>query len=176
MTDRLRIVAAAAALLLLSTAARATDGVWLAAPSGCKVLVDIDKGEAADVTVSWAGPCRDGYANGTGTVQLAYQGRPAGWYSGPVVAGKYEGKGIRSYPSGSRYEGDFRDSKRSGQGLFKSAKGWSYEGGWREDRASGTGTLIDEKGTPYTGTWLGGCLRRTPGQLRPLVGVGANSC
>jgi hypothetical protein len=129
-----------------------------------------------DWTFQWFGQCRDGYANGTGTLNVFYKSRPAGWYSGPMVAGKAEGRGIRSYPDGQRYEGDWRDGRRNGQGTVKWPNGTTYVGGFKDDKASGTGTLTDETGAAYTGTWMSGCLRRTAGQLRPPIGVGANAC
>ena len=91
-------------------------------------------------------------------------------------AGKFEGRGIRSYPNGGRYEGDWREGKRTGEGVQKFPNGARYEGSWKDDRASGSGTFIDEKGGAWSGTWLGGCLRRAGGGLRPPIGVGANDC
>jgi hypothetical protein len=173
MTAR-RLVLAAVAALLLAPAALAADGIWVEARPGCRVWLSAEK--ADNYTFEWVGPCRDGYASGTGTLNIKYQGRPAGWYSGPMTAGKFEGHGIRSYPNGGHYEGDWRDGKRTGEGVQKFPNGARYEGGWKDDRASGSGTLIDEKGGSWSGTWLGGCLRRAGGGVRPPIGVGANDC
>ncbi|MBN9091529.1 MAG: hypothetical protein J0J01_31805 [Reyranella sp.] len=170
-----RLAMAAAAALLVSPVAHALDGSWISDPAtGCKAWADTEKPEG--VTFKWTTGCRDGYASGTGTLNYSVRGRPAGWYSGPLVAGKAEGRGIRSYPDGVRYEGDWRDGRRAGQGVQKWPDGFRYEGGWKDDKASGSGTLIDPTGAGWTGTWLSGCLRRTPGQLRPPIGVGANDC
>src|SRR3954447_25258627 len=165
---------ALAALLLVPAAAGAADGVWVEARAGCKVWLSVDRVD--DYTFEWVGPCRDGYASGTGTLNIRYKGRPAGWYSGPLNAGKFEGQGIRSYPDGGRYEGNWHDGRRNGQGVQKFPKGGGYVGGWKDDRASGSGTATDDTGATWTGTWLSGCLRRTRGQLRPPISVGANDC
>ena len=165
---------AAVVALLFPLAATAADGTWVEPHSGCKVWLSADKID--NYTFQWVGPCRDGYANGAGTLNIFYKGEPAGWYAGPMNAGKFEGRGIRSYPDLGRYEGDWRDGRRNGQGTVKWPDGTTYVGGFRDDKASGTGTLTDKNGTNFTGTWLSGCLRRSPGQLRPPIGVGANSC
>jgi hypothetical protein len=170
-----RLALATAMLLLASAGALALDGSWVSDPAtGCKAWADTEKPEGA--TFKWTGACRDGYASGIGTVNFFVRGRPAGWYSGPLVAGKAEGRGVRSYPDGSRYEGDWRDGRRNGQGIAKWPNGASYVGGWKDDKASGSGTATDNTGATWTGTWLSGCLRRTRGQLRPPLSVGANDC
>ena len=167
-------VAAAATVLLVPIAATAADGIWVEPRPGCKVWLSANK--LGDYTIQWVGPCRDGYANGPGTLNFLYTGEPAGWYAGPMNAGKFEGRGIRSHADGERYEGDWRDGRRNGQGTVKFPNGTTYVGGFRDDKASGTGTLTDKNGTAFTGTWLSGCLRRSPGQVRPLIGIGANDC
>jgi hypothetical protein len=170
--SRLTVVAAAA--LLFVPIAAAADGIWVEARPDCKVWLDTDK--MGDYSVQWVGQCRDGYTNGAGTLNFFFKGQPAGWYSGPMNAGKFEGRGIFSNPDGVRYEGDWRDGRRNGQGTVKWPDGTTYVGGFKDDKASGTGTLTEKNGTAYTGTWLSGCLRRSPGQLRPPIGVDANSC
>jgi hypothetical protein len=168
-------VAAVAALVLVPVAVFALDGSWLADPAtGCKAWADTVRPN--DVTFKWTGGCRDGYASGVGTLSFFVQNRPAGWYSGPLVTGKAEGRGVRSYANGMRYEGDWRDGRRTGQGVQKWPNGFRYEGGWKDDRASGSGTLVDDTGAAWSGTWLGGCLRRAGGGVRPPIGVGANDC
>jgi len=167
-------LAMAAALLLCPVAAVADDGTWVEPRPGCKVW--LGAGRIGDYTFQWVGPCRDGYANGPGTLNFLYKGEPAGWYAGPMIAGKFEGRGIRSYPDGQRYEGDWRDGRRNGQGTVKWPDGDTYVGGFKDDKASGTGTLTISNGTTFTGTWLGGCLRSAPNQRRPPFGVGANDC
>ena len=154
-------------------AARLADGTWLEPRPGCKVWLSADKID--NFAFQWVGPCRDGYANGAGTLNFLYKGEPAGWYAGPMNAGKFEGRGIRSYPDGVRYEGG-DDGRRTGQGVQKWPDGASYVGGSKASEASGSGTYTDQTGAAWTGTWLGGCLRRTAGQLRPPIGIGANAC
>ena len=45
-----------------------------------------------------------------------------------VVNGKREGKGIRYYNNGDRYEGDFKNDKSEGKGIRYFNNGCRYEG------------------------------------------------
>ena len=55
--------------------------------------------------------------------------------------GKRHGNGVRVYPDGGRYEGDWFQDMRQGFGVYVGGgeRGARYEGGWRRDLRHGTG-------------------------------------
>ena len=52
------------------------------------------------------------------------------------------GEGLRTWPNGDRYDGEYRDGQAVGTGKFKYANGDVYEGQFENDRANGFGTFI----------------------------------
>ena len=55
--------------------------------------------------------------------------------------GKRHGNGVRLYPDGGRYEGEWFQDQRSGFGVYVGGgdRGARYEGGWKEDARHGQG-------------------------------------
>jgi hypothetical protein len=56
-----------------------------------------------------------------------------GWtYVGQILAGTEtrHGRGVCTYTSGSRYEGEWRDGKAHGRGVFWFADGRVFDGAW----------------------------------------------
>ena len=47
------------------------------------------------------------------------------------------GKGVYTWKSGSRYEGDFINCLSNGFGVYKYASGDIYEGEWKNDKKHG---------------------------------------
>ncbi len=82
---------------------------------------------------------------------------PAGkqiFYVGEQEGGKANGRGIGIwYPSGSVYEGDWKDNKRHGFGHYKWADGESYKGEYKDDHRHGTGIYFWKNGQRYEGGW-----------------------
>ncbi len=140
----------ALALWLSCSAAEAQSpsGSFVAdASSGCKVW-----NPQANESVKWSGDCRDGLAEGAGSLQWfnnnrAYEkdqgewkeGRQSGrgsqdWttgrYDGELVNGEPQGKGILTLQS-SRYEGEFRNGKPNGFGIVRSLEGL-FKGNWKD--------------------------------------------
>lgn len=66
------------------------------------------------------------------------------------------GKGTFVWPSGSRYEGQWKNGKRNGHGIFTSAQGETYEGEFKDDKFHGTGTYRFKNGDLYSGQWRNG--------------------
>ena len=68
-------------------------------------------------------------------------------YTGEIVNGKANGKGVGKYEKGDRYEGYYKDNKRQGQGTYTDAAiGDKYSGAWADDKPNGKGTLIIVRG------------------------------
>lgn len=76
-----------------------------------------------------------------------------GRYFGPVVNGRFHGRGRMEWPNGDQYEGDFADGLMSGKGRMKWANGTQYEGDFRNGRANGKGRTQDADGSVYTGEY-----------------------
>ena len=64
--------------------------------------------------------------------------------------------GTLTFPSGSKYVGDFKDSKRHGKGEVTWADGRKYAGEWKDDRWHGEGTFIYPDGSEYVGEFKDG--------------------
>jgi hypothetical protein len=48
-----------------------------------------------------------------------------------------QGRGVRTFPDGSRYEGDHDQGERTGRGTFRAANGDVYEGSWLANSREG---------------------------------------
>jgi hypothetical protein len=68
------------------------------------------------------------------------------------------GKGVKRWPWGDQYEGDFVEDRKQGSGMYA----WSREGPWsgekysgefKEDMRDGVGTYTWPTGDTYTGLW-----------------------
>jgi len=136
MGARLNARAAAFALLLgVCAAARAQD---------CAVL-------DAELQGSYAGPCLNGLAEGAG------EARGTAEYRGAFRAGRKHGQGVKSWPNGDRYEGEFFDDSKHGTGRYLFGRGpWageSYQGAFVNDRRHGMGVYRWATGDVYSGPW-----------------------
>ena len=147
--------------------------------SGCKIWVDQPE---TGQTVTWSGPCTNGYAEGKGELiskfthagearESRYEGTlkrgkthghgKARWSNGIVYEGEFRtdklhGQGKFTWPNGDTYEGVFRDDKFSGQGVLSFAHGGRYEGEFSDDRFHGRGTYYFANGDRCTGNWKWG--------------------
>ncbi len=90
--------------------------------------------------VRWSGACRNGLAEGAGTLQWLRGGQPVGTFVGELRGGLANGHGESTSPDGGeRYEGDFRKNKREGRGVLFKADGSRYEGEFKNDLPEGHG-------------------------------------
>jgi len=101
---------------------------------------------------AYQGGCKDGLADGQGVA------RGMAEYRGAFRAGKKHGPGVKTWPWGDRYEGDFAEDRKQGQGFYAWSPqgawaGQSYRGGFAADRREGEGTYVWEDGSRYQGRW-----------------------
>jgi hypothetical protein len=99
----------------------------------------------------YIGPCVEGLAEGTGFAR----GRAE--YRGDFHAGMKQGRGVKTWPNGDRYEGDFVEDRKEGVGTYSYGRGPSvgerYEGEWLADRRHGYGEYRWPTGDVYRGPW-----------------------
>jgi hypothetical protein len=106
------VLAAAVGIALAPAASAQTHGQasagWISdQKTGCKVW---DPSPEPNETVEWSGPCKNGFADGEGTLQWTENGRPS-----------------------DRYVGEYHDGKRNGQGTVTYRNGETVRGVWRDD-------------------------------------------
>ncbi len=163
--------------LLAASADESSTGQWLK-DGACSLY---SAGAAAGDTVSWTGPCVDGYAEGLGTATFTHDGQSqsftanfqhgvipdghvitrwgAGWsYDGETVGGRFQGAGILTTDTSDRFEGQWADGKMIGFGVLRRANGERYAGDWRDDKPNGMGELFHPDGTKLAGTFADGKL------------------
>src|SRR5215471_4227514 len=58
-------------------------------------------------SVTWSGPCKDGYATGQGILAWTENGKPDVRYEGAYANGKRNGHGVLILPNGMRIEGEW---------------------------------------------------------------------
>jgi hypothetical protein len=100
------------------------------------------------------------------------------WPSGSRYEGEWRddkrtGQGVYTWPSGNRYEGEWRDDKRAGQGVQTWADGDRYEGAYQDGKAHGFGEFR-YGGKTYSGQWNAGCFRQ--GDFKAAIGQVLSNC
>ena len=100
---------------------------------------------------SYEGPCVNGLAEGEG------RARGTAEYVGGFKAGRKDGRGVKTWPSGDRYEGEFVNGRKEGHGTYTWGRGpWEgerYEGAYQNDLRHGEGTYTWPTGDVYRGPW-----------------------
>lgn len=132
-----------------------------------------------DEQANWSGGCKDGYADGTGTLNWSVQGRPHGGYEGVLAKGVPNGPGFLLLPNDASLQGDFKDGKLEGKGVYTNPKGGklnatfvagvatgiadyntplgdTYHGEWRGHNPNGQGKMSYGAGGSYEGGWANG--------------------
>ena len=130
------------------------------------------------MTATWTGACKDGFADGHGTLEfftarkltMHYEGdvrrgapNGAGYlrhansmqYEGGFKDGYFHGQGTRLTWDG-RYDGEFKDGEPDGRGKMKFTLGGSYEGEWKDGKFHGQGTAVYISGRVFTGDFIDG--------------------
>lgn len=101
---------------------------------------------------AYSGGCANGKADGEGTA------KGSALYTGGFRQGKKQGRGVKIWPWGDRYDGGFDDDAKEGWGTYtwgaRSAfAGDRYEGGFSKDRRNGYGIYVWASGDSYAGPW-----------------------
>lgn len=82
---------------------------WIADPrTGCKVWDPMPQPHEA---VHWSGGCKNGYADGKGTLQWIENGEPGERYDGEYRNGKRNGRGVLTEQNGTRIKGDWLNGR-----------------------------------------------------------------
>ncbi len=116
--------------------------------TGCKVW---NSKPLDGYSVLWSGSCKNGKADGKGSLQWFHQTKPEGRYDGDYALGKMHGHGTYAMEDGSRYIGDFQNNLREGRGAYLWADGTRYEGDYKNNQMQGKGTTYWIDGSFYVG-------------------------
>ena len=150
--------------LAVAPLALAGEAGWIAdVKTGCKIW---NLYPQPNESMQWSGDCREGLAEGRGTVQWLANGQPTGTCECEYHEGKRNGRGIEKYARGSGYDGDFLDDKRDGQGTMTFPSGSTYVGEWRHGVPDGYGVYTPLKRPVLKGRWVDGCLRTDEVEVR----------
>jgi hypothetical protein len=109
----------------------------------------------------YQGGCKDGLAEGVGEAKGSAE------YRGDFRAGRKHGKGVKTWASGDRYEGEFVDDRKQGFGKYLwgargPSAGESYAGGYVNDLRHGEGVYAWPSGDRYSGPWAQDAITGTP--------------
>src|SRR5665213_2190996 len=107
------IIAIAAILLISFKAIAQTDNPtspgWITATNKpCKVW---NPEPQPNESVTWSGPCKDGFASGKGILRWTEDGKPDAEFDGQYASGKRNGSGVMITPEGQRIEGEWADDE-----------------------------------------------------------------
>ena len=110
---------------------------------------------------SYSGGCKDGLAEGYG------EARGTAEYHGGFHAGRKQGKGVKTWLSGDRYEGDFVEDRKEGEGKYVwsprgPSAGESYIGAYQNDLRNGYGVYTWPSGDEYAGQWVDDAIAGMP--------------
>lgn len=100
---------------------------------------------------SYSGPCVNGLAEGEGVATGSAE------YRGGFKEGRKHGNGVKTWPNGDRYEGEFVADGKDGYGVYVWGQGpWQgerYDGSFAGDRRQGYGIYWWPSGDVYAGPW-----------------------
>ena len=90
-----------------------------------------------------------GWSNCTGTKTFTSGNK----YVGEFKDYKFHGQGTFTFANGDKYVGAFKDDKRNGQGTYTFADGSKYVGEYKDNQPNGQGTYTYANGDKYVGDW-----------------------
>jgi hypothetical protein len=108
--------------------------------------------------MSWSSCVVGDCVNGEGAKSYASGGK----YVGQFRNGKYNGQGTLIWPDGGKYVGQFWDGKYSGQGTLIWPDGRKHVGQFKNGKQNGEGTFTYPDGRRYVGQYRNGKI--SPGQ------------
>ena len=142
------------ALVLLNCAsAFAADPVATIGPADCKV---INPKPQPRETITWSGACKDGYADGAGTLEWFTNGKLNQHIEGSLTRGVFTGEGYRRLKDGTEYEGSFLNGQLNGKGIVQLPDKTRYQGDWKNGQLNGKGIAQLQDRTRYEGEWNDG--------------------
>jgi hypothetical protein len=106
--------------------------------------------------VTWTGGCKDGFADGPGTLSWQDAGRKTVRLEGKLAHGEVDGEATLTFGNGGQYSGTFKNGIPDGKGYFRDPDGAQYEGDVREGERTGTGAGVSPGGDSYQGEWRNG--------------------
>ena len=106
-------------------------------------------------TITQANGQRQSVDQRTAPAVAATTATPGAAAAATAPAGR-NGHGVETYPSGARYEGDFRNGKYHGVGTYTWPNGQTYAGEWVNHLYHGKGVMKAPNGASYDGEWLSG--------------------
>jgi hypothetical protein len=142
------------ALSLLSTSSAFAADVEMT--SGKKDCLVIQSHPAPKEKATWSGPCKDGYADGTGTLEWFAEGELSLHFEGSLKRGRMHGESYTRDANMTQYEGGFVEGKRHGKGILQKADLTRYEGEWKDGWQEGKGSMTYSTGGRYEGQWSAG--------------------
>ena len=120
---------------------------WITDPqTGCRAW---NAAPRVDESVTWEGPCVDGYVHGKGVLR---------WFKQGVLT--------------EVDDGEFSKGKLEGHAELTNGPTFKFEGEFRGHLPNGPGTMHDSDGQVYSGQWINGCFNE--GGRRRAFGVGAS--
>lgn len=112
MMKHFGIIAAAAILFVSFKAVAQADhpapGWIMATNKPCKIW---NPSPQPNESVTWSGPCKDGFASGKGVLRWTENGKPDVEFDGEYANGKRNGPGVMTTPDGQRTEGNWVDDE-----------------------------------------------------------------
>jgi hypothetical protein len=163
---------------------------WIGKPDCRLAAVKPPPAQAPD----WNGACRDGYADGKGTLEWTDAAGKRYKLEAAFAAGRVLGEGTLRFPNGEAYTGTLKDGVPDGRGYFREPNGDQYEGEvrmgeltgvaevlyvngddykgeFKKGKPDGTGTMTYELGGRYEGGWKNG-EPSGPGKIVYVGGTG----
>jgi len=125
---------------------------WIGAPD-CRLA---PVAPAPAQAPSWHGGCKDGFADGKGTVEWRDAVGKLYHLEAVFVAGQVQGEGTLRYPDGTKYIGTLRNGIPDGRGYFRDADGDQYEGDVRMGERTGKAEMLYASGNDYKGEFKNG--------------------
>jgi len=105
---------------------------------------------------SWSGGCKNGFADGKGTLEWRDAAGKRYRLDAVFAAGQVTGEATLHSPDGTRYLGTLTNGIPDGHGYFEDPDGTQYEGDVRMGERTGTAEMLYANGNDYKGEFKNG--------------------